>query len=93
MNSRSVCTLFYHRALHVDESAGFLWYTLHWFRGEEGGRGDVRGGGGRQTPLFFREKRINKYIYILAIMPMIRWVRCMAEKERYASDVSNGKRL
>lgn len=69
--NRSVCTLFYHRALHVDESAGFLWYTLHWFRGEGRGGGDVRGGGCRQTPLFFREKRINKYIYILAITPTI----------------------
>lgn len=41
--NRSVCTLFYHRALHVDESAGFLWYTLHWFRGEGRGRRCTRG--------------------------------------------------
>lgn len=66
MNSRSVCTLFYHRALHVDESARFPLVHTSLVSGRErrGGGGDVRGGGCRQTPLFFREKRINKYIYI-----------------------------
>lgn len=48
-------TLFY-QALHVDESTSR-------FPPAAGTHFTVSGGGtGRQTPLFFREKRINKYI-------------------------------
>lgn len=84
--NRNVCTLFY-QALHVDESTGFLRlplvHTLHRFQKGEGWC-TFRGWWRRQTPLFFREKRINKYIYSRTPPTWFTFVpRCTAEKGRY----------
>lgn len=68
--NRSVCTLFYQLCTSTKAPVSSGTHFTG-FGGRGGGGGDVRGGGCRQTPLFFREKRINKYIYILAITPTI----------------------